>query len=194
MKPRAVILGVLLVAIVGVAWRSQLWTVARPGDAPLPLRVDPDRPRAPVALDATLPAVPVGVEHLRGGQGVLLVHYWAPWERSGREQITLLDSLRQLPAMEGLRVAVVCLDPFPTVARFVARHRLRLSVLMDHRGDLRATLPCPSVPYTYVLDADGRLALAQAGEVDWLADRTRATLGALLEEPAAGTTPRPPGS
>ena len=51
-------------------------------------------------------------------------------------------------------------------------------------------LPCPSVPYTYVLDGAGRIAVAQAGDVDWLAPQTRATLTALLAEPAS---PSPPG-
>jgi hypothetical protein len=87
--------------------------------------------------------------------------------------------------MQGLRVVVVCFDPFPSVARFVARQRLRLSVLIDSRAALRAVLPCPSVPYTYVLDSAGRLAVAQPGEVDWLAAETRAALSELLAEPAS---------
>ena len=134
------------------------------------------------------------MERLESGRGVLLIHYWAPWEHSSREQAALLDSLRQLPEMQGLRVAVVCFDPFPSVARFVARQRLRLSVLMDHRGVLREALPCPSVPYTYVVDASGRLNDRQAGEVDWLAAGTRAALKALLEERAGEDIPRPPPS
>jgi peroxiredoxin len=147
--------------------------------------------RQPVTLDATLPSVPVGMERLVSGRGVLLVHYWAPWEHASRTQAAMLDSLRQLPEMEGLRVVVVCFDPFPSVARFVARQRLRLSVLIDGHGTLRGTLPCPSVPYTYVLDARGHIAIAQAGEVDWLGPGTRAALAGLLAERAA-PGPRPP--
>lgn len=192
MRPRAVVVTLLVAAVAWVAWRSQLWTVARPGEAPEPLRLEAGDTRAAVAFDATLPAVPVGMVRLESGRGVLLIHYWAPWEHAGRAQVTLLDSLRQLPEMQGLRVAVVCFDPFPSVARFVARQRLRLNVLIDSRAALRATLPCPSVPYTYVVDGAGRLAVAQPGEVDWLSAGTRATLATLLAEPAAGppTTPR----
>jgi hypothetical protein len=171
-----------------VAWiavRSQLWTVARPGDAPEALRLKADHDRTAAEFDVTLPAVPVGMVHLESGRGVLLIHYWAPWEHAGRAQVALLDSLRQLPEMQGLRVVVVCFDPFPSVARFVARQRLRLNVLIDSRAALRATLPCPSVPYTYVLDGVGRLAVSQSGEVDWLSAGTRATLAALLAEPTA---------
>ena len=63
-----------------------------------------------------------------------------------------------------------------------ARQRLRLSVLIDGHGALRNALPCPSVPYTYVLDVRGRIAVSQPGEVDWLAPETRAGLERLLAE------------
>ena len=187
MRPRVLIVTLLLIAVAWVAWRSQLWTVARPGDAPEALRLRPADTRTPVRIDATLPAVPVGMEHLESGRGVMLIHYWAPWEHASREQAALLDSLRQMPEMQGLRVVVVCFDPFPSVARFVARQRLRLSVLIDGRGALRAALPCPSVPYTYVVDGTGRLAVAQPGEVDWLSAATREALTALLAEPVSPT-------
>lgn len=185
MRLRTLVVALLVIAVAALAWRSQLWTVARPGDRPEALRLRADHDRAAAEVDVTLPAVPVGMVHLEHGRGVLLIHYWAPWEHAGRSQVALLDSLRQLPEMQGLRVAVVCFDPFPSVARFVARQRLRLNVLIDSRGALRATLPCPSVPYTYVLDGSGRLAVVQPGEVDWLSAGTRATLAELLAEPAA---------
>jgi hypothetical protein len=62
--------------------------------------------------------------------------------------------------------------------------RLRLPVLLDTRRALADRLPCPSIPYTYVIDRDGRIAVAQAGEVDWLAPATREALESLLGEPA----------
>ena len=192
MRPRALIVTLLLVAVAWVAWRSQLWTVARPGDKPAALRLRSRESRTPVRIDATLPVVPFGMEHVESGRGVLLIHYWAPWEHAGRQQVAFLDSLRQLPEVEGLRVVVVCFDPFPSVARFVARQRLRLSVLIDGRGLLREALPCPSVPYTYVVDGAGRLAVAQPGEVDWLAPGTREALAALLAEPAGRVMPTSP--
>ena len=184
MRPRVAAIALVLGTIAWFAWHSQLWTVSRPGVAPAPLTALDPTARKPVVLDATLPAVPVGMEHLADGHGVLLIHYWAPWEHASRAQAAALDSLHQLPEMQGLRVVVVCFDPFPSVARYVARQRLRLSVLIDGHGALRGALPCPSVPYTYVLDARGRIAVAQPGEVDWLAPATRAALESLLRERA----------
>ena len=173
---------VLVLVCAASVWRAQLFIVARPGDRPRPLALAPEARRPVVDLDVALPAVPVGMKRLRRGDGVLLVHYWAMWERHGAAQAAALDSLRRSPALRDLRVAVVCFDPFPSVSRFVARRRLKLDVLLDGRGELRRALPCPSIPYTYVLDPAGRIAVAQAGEVDWFAPGTREALEALLRE------------
>jgi peroxiredoxin len=178
----------LVAALAFLAWRSQLFTVSRPGLRPLALEVRAAAARAPVHLDAALVAVPVGMRRLRDGEGVLIIHYWAMWERHGRSQAAALDSLARLKESSGLRAVAVCFDPMPSVARFVGRNRLRLPVLLDGDHRLSRVLPCPSIPYTYVLDRRGRVAVAQAGEVDWLGPRTRATLHDLLREdgPAAG--------
>lgn len=138
--------------------------------------------------------MPAGSEHLAPGEGVLLVHYWAPWERRGAEQARGLDSLRRALPPGSVRVLVVCFDPYPSVARYVARLRLRLPVLLDPRHELERQLPCPSIPFTYVVDRGGRIAVAQAGEVDWLSPATRGVIETLVAAPALphepGPTPR----
>ena len=176
-----------LIAVLGLsmwAWRAELFNVARPGDAPRPLTALPVGERANVVLDVVLPVVPAGMQRVRTGDEVLLIHYWAPWERHSRDQAHALDSLRREPSLLGLRMVIACSDPFPSVARYVARQRLRLPVLLDGPGELRQKLPCPSIPYTYVIDRSGRIAVAQAGEVDWWSPRTIETMESLLAEPA----------
>jgi hypothetical protein len=168
-----------------VAWKHELIHVAPPGDVPVPLRVLPTLERRNAMFDASLPMVPVGVRRLAPGNGVLIVHYWAPWAHHSGPQATGLDSLRRTLAPGSVEVALVCFDPYPSVSRYVARMRLRLPVLLDLRHALSDSLRCPSIPYTYVLDPSGRIAVAQAGEVDWLAPATRTALEALAREPAA---------
>ena len=182
MRPRLALPVLVVIAGAMWVWRAELFLVAKPGDAPRPLAAVPIADRAPTAFDVVLPAVPAGMQRLRGGEQVLLVHYWAPWERHSREQAKALDSLRRDPELERLRVVLVCSDPFPSVARYVARQRLSLAVLLDGPGDLKRHLPCPSIPYTYVLDRSGRIAVAQAGEVDWWSAGTREGLRAILAE------------
>lgn len=191
---RRALVALVLVAVVALGvWRGKLFTVQKSGAVPVALAALPVAERAPAAFDAMLAAVPAGSERVRPGGGVLLVHYWAPWERHSGEQARGLDSLRRLLPPGSVRIAVVCFDPFPSVARYVARMRLRLPVLLDTRRALADGLPCPSIPYTYVIDRDGRIAVAQAGEVDWLAPATREALEALLGEPAPRReAPTPP--
>ena len=175
-----------VVGAVGLfVWHSQLFTVARPGAHPLPIVLIPEAAREPVEVDVLLSAVPVGMQRVRSGGAPLLVHFWAPWERHSLAQAIGLDSLRRsLPPGE-LHVAVVCFDPYPSVARYLGRMRLALPVVLDQRRALARGLPCPSMPYTYLLDAHGRVAAEQAGEVDWLGLETRAAIDSLLAEPAA---------
>jgi hypothetical protein len=190
MRPALLLAGLLLVVLAVAVWRAELWTVQRPGERPEPLAlIDPER-RTGAALDVALPAVPVGMQHLRSGEGALVVHYWAPWERNARDQARQLDSLAREPRLSRVRVVLVCFDPFPSVARFVARQRLRLPVLLDGKGELRRALPCPSIPFTYALDSAGRISIAQAGEVDWWSD---ATLEALTALPSDAPPRRPAG-
>src|SRR5580765_8029373 len=116
MRPRLAALLLVLGAIGLVWWRAELFTVAKPGEAPRAL-VRAGAPGgvgsgATPAFDVSLPLVPVGVARLTPGGRPLLVHYWAPWERHGRVQVLALDSLARTLPQDGVRVAVVCFDPF----------------------------------------------------------------------------------
>ena len=178
-------------ALAFTAWRSELFTVSRPGERPRALIATARGQRAAADFDVMLPIVPVGMERLTTGHGVLVIHYWAPWERHSLDQATRLDSLRRMSRLAGLRAVIVCFDPFPSVARYVGRNRLRVPVLLDGQRALVLRLPCPSIPYTYVIDAAGRIAVAQPGEVDWLAPATCVLLRRLLAEPDAEPAPEP---
>jgi hypothetical protein len=193
-RARVVLPLLILIAGAMVLWRAELFNVAGPNDRPHPLRAAAASRRASTAVDVVLPVVPAGMERVHGGGQVLLVHYWAPWQRHSRDQAHALDSLRREPDLERLRVVVVCSDPFPSVARYVARQRLRLAVLLDGPGELRHALPCPSIPYTYVIDGSGRIAVSQSGEVDWWSQSTRRTLLGILSEAEGAPPESSPGS
>ena len=175
-----VTLGVMVLVV--TLMRLELYTVQRPGDQPLPLRLIPVSRREAASFDVVLPCVPIGTRRLASGSGVMLVHDWAPWQRDGASQAARLDSLVHLPRFAGLEGVIVCSDPFPSVARYVARRRIKIPVLLDGPGRLKQRLPCPSIPFTYVLDSMGRIAVRQPGQVDWESPDTGATLDTLLLE------------
>ena len=189
---RRVVVALLVFGALALAvWRAELFTVQKPGEEPRALTAIPVSERRLVVADAVLPAVPVGMRRLRAGDGVTLIHYWAPWQKDAEAQAAALDSLAHLEELAGLRVAIVCFDPFPSVARYVARRGLRLGVLLDPEHALRKALPCPIIPYTYVLDRNGSLAVSQPGEVSWLDPRTRRVIGELLGTAAPMTSAHP---
>jgi hypothetical protein len=195
MRPHVVIAIALIALVAFTTWRSELWNVQKPGRAPAPLTPLPDDLRESATFDVVLPCVPTGLRRLTDRDGATLVHYWAPWELSGRAQAMLLDSLSHAAGFEHLQVVLVCFDPFPSVARFVGRTRLQLPVLLDGSHALDRVLPCPSIPTTYVLDARGRICVRQSGTVDWWAPQTLATLRRVLSEapaqPPASPAPAP---
>ena len=178
---RLPLVAVLLLLGGGLLWRSQLIGLA-PSTAPRALTLLAPAARIPQACDVVLPAAPVGMVPLRSGHTPLLIHYWAPWERHGRAQAAGLDSLARTLRDTDLRIVLVSFDPFPSVARFVARQRLRLRVVLDGPGELRAQVPCPRIPHTVLIDRAGRAAAIQSGEIDWLAPATRAALERVLRE------------
>ena len=183
-RMRAVLAGLALLLVVGASvWKSELFTVQRSGATPRPLALVAAAERRVARFDASLPVVPVGVRRVAPEARVLVVQYWAPWMRHSGPQALGLDSLRRSLPPGAIDVAFVCFDPFPSVSRYVARMRLRLPVLLDLRKDLARDLPCPSIPYTYVIDREGRIAAEQAGEVDWLAAPTRAAIDSLTRAP-----------
>lgn len=184
---------ILLSLVVGFGvWHSQLIRVAPAHAIPHPLSLLPVESRTEQTCDVVLPVVPVGLTRLRSSERPLLIHYWAPWELHGRAQAALLDSLARTFQGRDLRIVLVAFDPFPSVARFVARQRLRLTVLLDGPGLLRASVPCPALPYTVLIDRGGRAAVSQSGEVDWLAPETHRAIERVIEEPAPSPRPDTP--
>jgi hypothetical protein len=185
------LIALLLIAIVTfLAVRRDNYSIQRPGPHPRPLELSSD-PRPSIDFDVVLPAVPVGMRRVRSQDGPMLIHYWAPWERHSRAQAKGLDSLAHSAELAGFRVAMVCFDPFPSVARYVGRHRLRVPVLLDGHRELAGDLPCPSLPFTYLIDRQGRVAIAMPGEVAWWDSTTLSTLRRLSSEPAVPTPLRP---
>ena len=173
-------IALLLLAGGAFLWRSQLVGLAPGAARPLAIAAAGSRPPQP--CEVVLPAAPVGMIPIRSGETPLLIHYWAPWEHHGRAQAAGLDSLARTLRHTDLRVVLVSFDPFPSVARFAARQRLRLRVLLDGPGELRKQVPCPRLPHTVLIDRAGRAAAIQSGEIDWLSPATREALEGVIGE------------
>lgn len=104
------------------------------------------------ALDGTT----MSLEKFRGEY--VVVNFWASWCAPCRRELPLLDQWNAAWAGRGARVIAISIDTDAKKAkRFADEMKLTLPVMHDGPEGLARTLDIPSVPYTLLLDRDGKV-------------------------------------
>lgn len=112
-----------------------------------------------------------------------LVHFWASWCVSCREEFPALQALQAGMGGEGLRVLAISLDRlgWPAIDRTVEALGISgLALYHDRNRDAARALSVAALPTTLVVDASGRERWRHAGTVDWALPEVRARLKAGL--------------
>ena len=122
---------------------------------------------------------------------VVVVNFWATWCAPCKKELPALQALSRRLGEEG-RVVAISVDRDPErVEEFLAANRLDLPVFVDGPEGLARKLDLESLPYSYVLDRDGRVIFAGpgsgSGERGWTA-LTAAVDRALDQRPPAVAT------
>lgn len=157
MKRVFLIMGAAVVALVlGVAARHLLTPLVSAPSSPLPEFGFPD-----------LSGRQHGVAEWRGK--VLVLNFWATWCPPCREEIPELIALQKQYAEKGLQVVGIAIEELDPVREFVDFVDMNYPVLIAGDAGLALTRQLGNVlgavPYTLVVDRQGRIVYGQPGQV-----------------------------
>ena len=125
---------------------------------------------------------------LRTAEGqVVILNFWASWCAPCRKELPQLDAMNASLAKQGARIIAVSIDAEAANARrFQEKHGLSLPIAFDGPEGLVRRLDLPSIPFTVVIDRDGRVAYStQKSDAHALAALESTTRRLLQQGPTA---------
>jgi thiol-disulfide isomerase/thioredoxin len=163
--PRAAVAALLVVAFVGALlgtrWRA--WLEPTPEDTP------PTSVIGPAALFATaLPDLQGKMQPIGRWQGqIVVLNFWATWCAPCRREIPAFMRVRRKFADKGVEFVGIAIDTARNVSAYVREMGLDYPTLVsDDAGMIlanRAGDTSEGLPYTVILDRDGRIRTAHLG-------------------------------
>ncbi len=125
-----------------------------------------------------LPAPGFTSDRLGGGKArlsdyqgkVILLNFWATWCMPCRMEMPSMESLRRKYKAQDFVVIAISTDDSGSegrIASFVKRLNLGFPVLLDPQGEVSAIYKVSSLPASYLIDRNGKIAGRVVGSVDW---------------------------
>ncbi|MBB5209719.1 TlpA disulfide reductase family protein [Chiayiivirga flava] len=145
-------------------------TVAGAGAPPLPAGVTVT-PRGEVAPDFVFTARDGAQRRLSEFRGrPVLINYWASWCGPCVDEMPLLDAFAASQPPDGVQVLGVALDDPDSVAAFLAEAPVAFTILLDEPGPGDSSVRLGNrrsvLPFSVLLDADGRVMKTKLGAFD----------------------------
>ncbi len=114
---------------------------------------------------------------------VIVVNFWATWCAPCVKEMPSFETLYRRFRSQGLTVLAVSLDQDPSakVQEFVDKYKLSFPVLLDTEGVAEKLYPSFTIPFTYVIDKQGRVAARIDGAKDWESPETFKAIEYLLK-------------
>lgn len=114
---------------------------------------------------------------------VIVLNFWATWCAPCLEEMPAFEKLYRRYRSEWMTVLAVSLDKgdISKVKSFVDTHNLTFPVLIDSDGAAEKLYPSFTIPFTYVIDKEGKVAARVDGAKNWASSETFAALEILIK-------------
>ncbi len=141
--------------------------------------------------DLTLPCLGGGPNvAIAGLRGPVLVNFWAQWCTECKDESPLLEQLYQSAKGRLGLVGVDFLDPRPGAAlAFAKQYGLTYPQVADPDGAAKAPLRISGLPFTFFVDATGKITYTQVGPI-----HSQSELASLVHEHLGVDVPAGGGS
>lgn len=148
--------------LLGAAMGMTAWALSPAARASTPEAPAFDLPRWDVAANALHPTDRVALAALRGRW--VYLDFWASWCGPCRQSFPWMNGLSERLAAQRLQVVAIGLDTkSDAMARFVAQHRPRFSLLWDAQQSTPAPYQVQAMPSSYLVDPQGRIVWSHRG-------------------------------
>lgn len=124
--------------------------------------------RQPIDLSGTFQTIDgkeVALSDMNGR--VLFLNVWATWCGPCRVEMPDMAELYRQLAPQGLSMVAVTNEDPETVQSFLERNPYPFTILLDPQEILGRRFNISGIPTTFVIDAQGRLALRKTGSYSW---------------------------
>jgi thiol-disulfide isomerase/thioredoxin len=161
MRSQAMIVMAALVAGGGGLWAGHTWFGLNP-------------PPGSLAIGA--PAIEFELPTLHGGNAaraqwkgrVQIINFWAPWCAPCRREIPVLQALRKEYGPERVEILGIALDDADQVRQYASDMAIDYPILLASMSDFALMRAYgndrDALPFTVIVDADGRLHTRKLGE------------------------------
>ena len=115
---------------------------------------------------------------------VIVVNFWATWCVPCVTEMSSFENLYRRYRSQGLTLLAVSLDKGDStkVQEFADKHKLSFPILLDTKGVAEKLYPSFSIPFTYVIDKQGRVVARVDGAKNWESSETFEAVEHLLKQ------------
>ena len=114
---------------------------------------------------------------------VVVLNFWATWCAPCRIEMPSFEKLYRRYRSEGVTVLAITLDKNSEnkIKSFVDEYGLSFPILLDEKGEVERLYPSMTIPFTYIIDRQGRIVARVDGAKNWESSETFEAVEYLLK-------------